>query len=71
MGIFFIFGGKSSPYGGGHDYIHNSHSLDEARAWLAANPQEWSHVFVWREGKLEFEESNPPAEKVKKSKKSE
>lgn len=59
MGIFFIFGGELPPQGGGCDYLHNCHSLDEARAWLAGHPQEWADIFVWREGKLEFEESRP------------
>ena len=68
MGIFWIFGGNSEPQGGGHDFLASVHSLDEARAWVAANPQTWANVFVWREGKLEFEESYPPAEKKSKKK---
>ena len=68
MGIFWIFGGKGDAQGGGHDFLMSVHSLDEARAWLAANPQTWADVFVWRDGKLEFEESSPAIEKKSKKK---
>lgn len=68
MGLFWIFGGKHDAAGGGHDYLASVHSLDEARAWLAANPQTWADVFVWRDGKLEFEESYSATENRQKHK---
>ena len=58
MGLFWIFGGSLPFGGGGHDFLASVHSLDEARAWVAANPQEWYGIWVWREGRLEFEEGS-------------
>ena len=60
MGLFWIFGGAGEVEGGGRDFLATVHSLDEARAWLEAHPQTWAEIWVWREGRLHFEESYPP-----------
>jgi hypothetical protein len=71
VGIFWIFGGTGQiPDGGGRDFLHTCHSLDEARAWLDAHPQSWSEIWIWRDDRLHFEEEYPPVEvKTKKGKK--
>jgi len=72
MGIFWIFGnGTDERQGGGHDFLASVHSLDEARAWVASHSLTWAEIWIWREGKLEFEESYPPEVKAKKGKKEE